>query len=163
MGVAIVAVLRLPLSAVVLATLLTSHAGPKVEPLIIVGVVVAYVVTLVMTRPPALGACIHIPVYPCARAELGCLTLGLDGGRGCRPRLVACARRRISLRVLGVERGRRPYPVSPRPTIRSSSPWGCDESTIGPVISVLPSWAESVIPLRPDESRSPNSPSTATR
>ena len=53
MGVAIVAVLRLPLSAVVLATLLTSHAGPKVEPLIIVGVVVAYVVTLVMTRPPA--------------------------------------------------------------------------------------------------------------
>ena len=53
MGAAIVAVLRLPLSAVVLATLLTSHAGPKVEPLIIVGVVVAYVVTLVMTRPPA--------------------------------------------------------------------------------------------------------------
>ena len=53
MGVAIVAVLRLPLSAVVLATLLTSHAGPKVEPLIIVGVVVAYVVTLVVTRPPA--------------------------------------------------------------------------------------------------------------
>jgi len=52
-GAAIVAVLRLPLSAVVLATLLTSHAGPKVEPLIIVGVVVAYVLTLVMTRPPA--------------------------------------------------------------------------------------------------------------
>ena len=51
MGVAIVAVLRLPLSAVVLATLLTSHAGPKVEPLIIVGVVVAYVVTLVMAQP----------------------------------------------------------------------------------------------------------------
>ena len=53
MGVAIVAVLRLPLSAVVLATLLTSHAGPKVEPLIILGVVVAYVVTLVVARPPA--------------------------------------------------------------------------------------------------------------
>ncbi len=53
MGVAIVAVLRLPLSAVVLATLLTSHAGPKAEPLIILGVVVAYVLTLVMTRPPA--------------------------------------------------------------------------------------------------------------
>ena len=56
MGVAIVAVLRLPLSAVVLATLLTSHAGPKAEPLIIVGVVVAYVVTLVITRPPAPAA-----------------------------------------------------------------------------------------------------------
>ena len=53
MAVAIVAVLRLPLSAVVLATLLTSHAGPKVEPLIIVGVVVSYIVTLVMTRPSA--------------------------------------------------------------------------------------------------------------
>ena len=53
MGVAIVAVLRLPLSAVVLATLLTSHAGPKVEPLIIVGVVVAYIVTLVMASRPA--------------------------------------------------------------------------------------------------------------
>ena len=53
MGVAIVAVLRLPLSAVVLATLLTSHAGAKVEPLIIVGVVVSYVVTLVVTRPSA--------------------------------------------------------------------------------------------------------------
>ena len=53
MGVTIVAVLRLPLSAVVLATLLTSHAGPKAEPLIILGVVVSLVVTLVMTRPPA--------------------------------------------------------------------------------------------------------------
>ena len=52
MGAAIVAVLRLPLSAVVLATLLTSSAGPKVEPLIIVAVVVAYVVTLLMPRPP---------------------------------------------------------------------------------------------------------------
>ena len=53
MGVAIVAVLRLPLSAVVLATLLTSHAGPKVEPLIIVGVAVSYLVTMFVTRPPA--------------------------------------------------------------------------------------------------------------
>ena len=53
MGAAIVAVLRLPLAAVVLATLLTSTAGPKVEPLIILGVVVAYVVTLVVTRPQA--------------------------------------------------------------------------------------------------------------
>ena len=39
-GAATVAILRLPLSAVVLATLLTSHAGPDVEPLIIVAVVV---------------------------------------------------------------------------------------------------------------------------
>jgi len=55
MGAGTVAILRLPLSAVVLATLLSSHAGTNVEPLIIVGVVVAYIVTLVMSssRAPA--------------------------------------------------------------------------------------------------------------
>lgn len=53
MGAAVVAVLRLPLSAVVLATLLTSHAGSNVEPLIIVGVVVAYIITLLLSRPTA--------------------------------------------------------------------------------------------------------------
>jgi chloride channel protein, CIC family len=52
MGAAVVAVLRLPLSAVVLATLLTSHAGPNVEPLIIVGVVIAYIVTLLLSGSP---------------------------------------------------------------------------------------------------------------
>ncbi|MBV9049867.1 MAG: hypothetical protein JOY58_16445, partial [Solirubrobacterales bacterium] len=52
MGAAIVGVLRLPLSAVVLATLLTSHAGSNVEPLIIVGVVVSYIVTLLLSRSP---------------------------------------------------------------------------------------------------------------
>lgn len=51
MGAATVAVLRLPLSAVVLATLLTSRAGAGAEPLIIVGVVVSYIVTLVITTP----------------------------------------------------------------------------------------------------------------
>ena len=49
MGAAVVAVLRLPLSAVVIATLLTSHAVPDVEPLIIVGVVVSYIVTLMLS------------------------------------------------------------------------------------------------------------------
>ena len=49
---AIACVLRLPLSAVVLATLLTTKAGSAVEPLIIVGVVVAYVVTLQLSRRP---------------------------------------------------------------------------------------------------------------
>jgi H+/Cl- antiporter ClcA len=52
MGAAVVAVLRLPLSAVVLATLLTSHAGSNVEPLIIVGVVAAYIITLLLSRSP---------------------------------------------------------------------------------------------------------------
>jgi len=53
MGAAFVAVLRLPLSAVVLATLLTSHAGANVEPLIIVGVVVSYIITLALSRSAA--------------------------------------------------------------------------------------------------------------
>jgi len=46
MGAAVVSVLRLPLSAVVLATLLTVTAGTGDEPLIIVGVVVSLLVTL---------------------------------------------------------------------------------------------------------------------
>lgn len=45
-GAGTVAILRLPLSAVVIASLLTSKAGPGVEPLTIVGVVVTYLVTL---------------------------------------------------------------------------------------------------------------------
>ncbi len=62
MGVGVVAVLKLPLSAVVIATLLTSHSGTGDEPLIIVGVVVAYVVTLLVSavwskdRPTAAAA-----------------------------------------------------------------------------------------------------------
>jgi H+/Cl- antiporter ClcA len=50
MAAAVVAVLRLPLSAVVIVTALTSHASSNVEPLIIVGVVVSYIVTLLLGR-----------------------------------------------------------------------------------------------------------------
>jgi H+/Cl- antiporter ClcA len=49
-GAGTVAILRLPLSSVVIATLLCTHAGTNIEPLTIVGVVVAYVVTLVMSN-----------------------------------------------------------------------------------------------------------------
>ncbi len=42
LGAAVVSVLRLPLSAVVLATVFTVHTGLGSGPLIIVGVVVAY-------------------------------------------------------------------------------------------------------------------------
>jgi len=52
LGTSVTAVLRLPLSAVVLATLLTVHSGTGDEPLIIVGVVVAYLVTLLLTTRP---------------------------------------------------------------------------------------------------------------
>ena len=50
MGAGVVAVLRLPLSAVVIATVLTTKAGANVEPLIIVGVVVSYLVTVLLGR-----------------------------------------------------------------------------------------------------------------
>jgi hypothetical protein len=46
MSVMVVAFLKLPLSAVVIATALTTSAGLAVGPLIIVGVVVAYLATL---------------------------------------------------------------------------------------------------------------------
>ena len=52
MGAATVAMLRLPLSAVVIATLLTVNAGGGAEPLIIVGVAAAYVVTVLLSRRP---------------------------------------------------------------------------------------------------------------
>lgn len=53
MGAATAAVLRLPLSAVVIASLLTSKAGLGAEPLVIVGVVVAYILTLRLSAPQA--------------------------------------------------------------------------------------------------------------
>jgi len=52
-GAATVAVLRLPLSAVVLATLLSVKSGTGDEPLIIVGVVVSYLVTLLLSPKPS--------------------------------------------------------------------------------------------------------------
>jgi len=59
MAAAIVAVLHLPLSAVVLSSLLTAKSGLADTPLIIVGVVVAYLMTTaLMARldPAAPGA-----------------------------------------------------------------------------------------------------------
>ena len=54
-GAATAAVLRLPLSAVALATLLTVDAGTGDEPLIIVGVVVAYLTTVALSTRAAAG------------------------------------------------------------------------------------------------------------
>ena len=47
-GVMVVAVLKLPLSAIILATALTASAGLSVGPLIILGVVTAYLATLAL-------------------------------------------------------------------------------------------------------------------
>ena len=45
-----VAILRLPLSSVMIALLLTVNAGLAVAPLVIVAVVVAYLASLALTR-----------------------------------------------------------------------------------------------------------------
>jgi hypothetical protein len=50
LGAAVAAVLKLPLSGIVTATLMTATAGTGQGPLIIVGVVVAYLAALVITR-----------------------------------------------------------------------------------------------------------------
>lgn len=56
MGAALVSVLKLPLSAVVVATLLAGSSGAGVGPLIIVGVVVAHLTTLALSRRQAPAA-----------------------------------------------------------------------------------------------------------
>ena len=55
LGAGVVAVLRLPMSAVVLATLLTVHTGLGSGPLIIVGVIVAYLTVLALPTPDHSG------------------------------------------------------------------------------------------------------------
>ena len=60
-GAGVVSVLGLPLSATVLAVLLTSSAGPGTAPLIIIGVIVAYLIKLTLAaavepEPAAQGA-----------------------------------------------------------------------------------------------------------
>jgi chloride channel protein, CIC family len=50
MGAASVAVLRLPLACTVLATMLTARSGAGASPLVIVGVIVAYLTTLAWKR-----------------------------------------------------------------------------------------------------------------
>lgn len=55
-GAAVAAMLRLPLSAIVLAVILTAHAGAGTAPLVVVGVVAAFLVTnLVDPRPQVAG------------------------------------------------------------------------------------------------------------
>jgi len=52
-GAAVVSVLGLPLSGAVLGIVLTASAGPAVAPLVITGVVVAYLVRIALTPPKA--------------------------------------------------------------------------------------------------------------
>ena len=53
MAAAVAAVLRLPLSAIVIAAVLTARSGAGSEPLVIVGTVVAYMVSSRLLPPPA--------------------------------------------------------------------------------------------------------------
>jgi H+/Cl- antiporter ClcA len=65
-GVAVVSILRLPLSAIVIASLLTAKAGAGAEPLIIVGVAVAYLSTLALSRGRASVPVVDERVAPAA-------------------------------------------------------------------------------------------------
>jgi H+/Cl- antiporter ClcA len=64
MGAGAVSVLRLPLSSVVLATLLVSKSGAGSEPLIIVGVVVAYLATIAFGKAFDSGRETHVEAAP---------------------------------------------------------------------------------------------------
>jgi H+/Cl- antiporter ClcA len=64
MGAAVASILRLPLSAIVIASLLSTSAGPGVGPLVIVGVVVAYLATLALARSRAAVYGSERPVTP---------------------------------------------------------------------------------------------------
>jgi hypothetical protein len=62
-------VLRLPLSAVVLATVLTASSGIGAMPLVIVGVVVAYLMTTFLSAPPDGDAATGDNAEPAAAGE----------------------------------------------------------------------------------------------
>ena len=68
LGAGMVSVLKLPLSSVAVATLLTANAGAGDEPLIIVGVVIAYLVTLLLStareEPASSDAATGAPAQP---------------------------------------------------------------------------------------------------
>lgn len=64
MAAAVAAVLRLPLSAIVVATLLTTGSGAGSTPLVIVGTVAAYMVSVVLLPPPPTTA----PAQPATEA-----------------------------------------------------------------------------------------------
>jgi H+/Cl- antiporter ClcA len=73
-GAGTVAILRLPLSAIVIASLLTSNAGVGAEPLTIIAVVVCYLVTLRLAAPRMVDAGADAPVpepAPAAPAAIG--------------------------------------------------------------------------------------------
>jgi len=74
MGAAAVSILRLPLSSILVALLLTTSGGPATAPFIIVGVVVAHLTTLGLTawRPPG-----SVPAPP----ERGSATQGATKSR----------------------------------------------------------------------------------
>jgi H+/Cl- antiporter ClcA len=70
-GAGTVSILRLPLSAVVIATLLTAKSGAGAEPLTIIGVVVAYLATLALSALQATRSGRARAASPVGNAESG--------------------------------------------------------------------------------------------
>ncbi len=68
MAAPVAAVLGLPLSAIVIAAVLTAGSGAGSEPLVIVGTIVAYMVSRVLLPPPATEAAPHPSSVPASAA-----------------------------------------------------------------------------------------------
>jgi H+/Cl- antiporter ClcA len=68
MAAAVVAVLRLPLSAIVIATVLTGGTGAGSGPLVIVGTIIAYIVSVSLVPPPPTSSPAPVPDAPAAPA-----------------------------------------------------------------------------------------------
>jgi H+/Cl- antiporter ClcA len=68
MAAAVVAVLRLPLSAIVIATVLTSGTGAGSGPLVIVGTIIGYMVSLALVPPPPTTSPAPVPDTAAAQA-----------------------------------------------------------------------------------------------
>jgi hypothetical protein len=80
-GAAVTSVLRLPLAGAVLGVLLTSTAGVGAGPLIIVGVVVAYLTTLALSPRPGSEAANGEGAKAGAAAEPTTPALSSEGAR----------------------------------------------------------------------------------
>jgi chloride channel protein, CIC family len=80
-GAGVASVLRLPLSGVVLAMLLTAQSGLGASPLIIVGVIVAYLTTLALPerQPPTAEDADAAAAEPAGRSRQAQATEGMSG------------------------------------------------------------------------------------
>jgi H+/Cl- antiporter ClcA len=76
MGTGFVSILRLPLSAIVVASLLTAKSGAGAEPLVIIGVAVAYLATLALSKRQASASAVDNLAAPAPEVVSGGAAVG---------------------------------------------------------------------------------------